>query len=142
MAIVPMVAGGLIGFIASTITGMPLRLPLAVGGAAVGLVITGVLLSNPIPVLLFTAIGLPAAASFQGAGSLPELLHHPADFSAVLCRSVQAKPAASSLPAQLPAGQHGLHGWHNLRWLKTLSDLIEEAEGQQHPWAGLSGCCR
>ena len=56
--IVPTVAGGLIGFIASKITGMPLRLPLAVGGAVVGLVITGVLFSNPLPVLLFTTIGL------------------------------------------------------------------------------------
>ena len=56
--IVPTVVGGLIGFIASKITGMPLRLPLAVGGAAVGLVITGVLFSNPLPVLLFTTIGL------------------------------------------------------------------------------------
>ena len=56
--IAPTVAGGLIGFIASKITGMPLRLPLAVGGAVVGLVITGVLFSNPLPVLLFTTIGL------------------------------------------------------------------------------------
>ena len=56
--IAPSVAGGLIGFIASKITGMPLRLPLAVGGAVVGLVITGVLFSNPLPVLLFTTIGL------------------------------------------------------------------------------------
>ena len=56
--IVPTVAGGLIGFIASKITGMPLRLPLAVGGAVVGLVITGVLFSNPLPVLTFTTIGL------------------------------------------------------------------------------------
>ena len=56
--IVPTVAGGLIGFIVSKITGMPLRLPLAVGGAVVGLVITGVLFSNPLPVLLFTTIGL------------------------------------------------------------------------------------
>ena len=56
--IVPTVAGGLIGFIASKVTGMPLRLPFAVGGAAVGLVITGVLFSNPLPVLLFTSIGL------------------------------------------------------------------------------------
>ena len=56
--IVPTVSAGLIGFIASKITGMPLRLPFAVGGAAVGLVITGVLFSNPLPVLLFTSIGL------------------------------------------------------------------------------------
>ena len=56
--IAPTVAGGLIGFIASKITGMALRLPLAVGGAVVGLVITGVLFSNPLPVLLFTTIGL------------------------------------------------------------------------------------
>ena len=55
-AIVPMVAGGVIGFIASKITGMPLRLPFAAGGAAVGLVTTGVIFSNPIPVVLFTAI--------------------------------------------------------------------------------------
>lgn len=56
--IVPTVSAGLIGFIASKITGMPLRLPFAVGGAAVGLVITGVLFSNPLTVLLFTSIGL------------------------------------------------------------------------------------
>ena len=56
--IVPTVVGALIGFIASKITGMPLRLPFAVGGAAVGLVITGVIFSNPLPVLLFTSIGL------------------------------------------------------------------------------------
>lgn len=53
-----MVVGGAIGFVISTITGRPLRLPFAAGGAAVGFVITGVIFSNPIPVLIFTGIGL------------------------------------------------------------------------------------
>ena len=57
-ALVPALIGALLGFIASKITGMPLRLPLAIGGAAVGLVTTGVIFSNPFPVLLFTVIGL------------------------------------------------------------------------------------
>ncbi|GIR23888.1 MAG: hypothetical protein CM15mP38_0710 [Synechococcus sp.] len=55
---IPTVIGGLIGFIASKISGLPLRLPFTVGGAAVGVITTGVIFSNPIPVVLvFTAIG-------------------------------------------------------------------------------------
>ena len=56
-ALIPMAVGALVGFIASKITGLPLRLPVAAGGAAVGLISTGVLFSNPIPVVLFTVIG-------------------------------------------------------------------------------------
>jgi HAE1 family hydrophobic/amphiphilic exporter-1 len=56
-ALIPMAVGALVGFIASKITGLPLRLPVAAGGAAVGLMSTGVIVSNPIPVVLFTVIG-------------------------------------------------------------------------------------
>ena len=65
VALVPMVVGGVIGFIDSMITGRPLRLPFAAGGAVVGFVITGVIFSNPIPVLLFTGIGLVVNGLFQ-----------------------------------------------------------------------------
>ncbi len=57
-ALIPMAAGAVIGFIAGTITGLPLRLPFTAGGAAVGVITTGAILTNPIPVVLFTAIGL------------------------------------------------------------------------------------
>jgi HAE1 family hydrophobic/amphiphilic exporter-1 len=56
-ALIPLAVGALVGFIASKITGLPLRLPVAVGGAAVGLISSGVIVSNPIPVVLFTVIG-------------------------------------------------------------------------------------
>lgn len=49
-------SGLLVGFALKLITGLPLRLPFAIGGAAAGMVFGGV--SNPLPVVLFTAIGL------------------------------------------------------------------------------------
>ncbi len=57
-ALIPTVIGAVIGFIAGKITGLPLRLPFTAGGAAVGVITTGVIFTNPIPVVLFSAIGL------------------------------------------------------------------------------------
>ena len=57
-ALIPTIIGAVVGFIASKVTRLPLRLPFAVGGAVVGLITTGVLFSNPIPVVLFAGIGL------------------------------------------------------------------------------------
>ena len=45
----------IIGFAISKTNGRPLRLPFAIGGAVVGLVIAGVW--NPIPVIFFTGLG-------------------------------------------------------------------------------------
>ena len=58
LAIVPLLVGGVIGYAAGKITGLPLRLPCAAGGAVVGVIVTGVLLRSPVPVLLFPAIGV------------------------------------------------------------------------------------
>ena len=56
LAAVPMAVGAVIGYIASLLTGLPLRLPFAAGGAVVGVIIAGI--SKLPPVLLFTGIGL------------------------------------------------------------------------------------
>ena len=56
MVLVPVVIGALIGFIAMKVLSIPLRMPGAIGGAVVGLILVGV--TNLIPVILFTAIGL------------------------------------------------------------------------------------
>ncbi len=50
--------GLLVGYLAKLITGLPLRLPCVVGGAVSGLLLAGV--ERPIPVLLFTALGIAA----------------------------------------------------------------------------------
>ena len=55
MVLVPAVVGALLGFVVSKLTGRSLRLPGAVGGAVIGLVVVGV--TNLIPVVLFTAVG-------------------------------------------------------------------------------------
>ena len=55
VVLLPAVVGALLGFVLSKLTGLSLRLPGAVGGAVVGLVVVGV--TNLIPVVLFTAIG-------------------------------------------------------------------------------------
>ena len=54
--LVPVVVGALVGFVAMKLTSIPLRMPGAVGGAVVGLILVGV--TNLIPVILFTVIGL------------------------------------------------------------------------------------
>ena len=56
MVLVPTVVGALVGFIAMKITGLPLRLPTAIGGAVVGLVVVGV--TDWIPVLFWPLIGV------------------------------------------------------------------------------------
>ena len=56
-ALIPTVIGAVVGFITGKISGLPLRLPFTAGGAAVGVITTGVIVSNPIPVVLFIAIG-------------------------------------------------------------------------------------
>ena len=56
LVLLPVVVGALLGFVAMQLTGRPLRMPGAVGGAVVGLVVLGV--TNLIPVLLFSAIGV------------------------------------------------------------------------------------
>ena len=54
LALVPLVVGALLGFVVGKLTGRPLRLPGAVGGAVVGLILAGV--TNLIPVVLFTVL--------------------------------------------------------------------------------------
>jgi hydrophobic/amphiphilic exporter-1 (mainly G- bacteria), HAE1 family len=49
-------AGLLVGFALQRVTGLPLRLPVTIAGAAAGLALGGV--PNLLPVLIFTAIGL------------------------------------------------------------------------------------
>ncbi len=56
LALVPTLAGALIGFILLRITSLPLRLPFTITGAILGLFIASV--SNMVPIVLFTAIGL------------------------------------------------------------------------------------
>jgi HAE1 family hydrophobic/amphiphilic exporter-1 len=56
LVLVPVVVGALVGFVAMKLTSIPLRMPGAVGGAVVGLILVGV--TNLIPVILFTVIGL------------------------------------------------------------------------------------
>ena len=55
MALIPAGLAAIIGFAISKTTERPLRLPFAIGGAVVGLVIAGVW--NPIPVVFFTGLG-------------------------------------------------------------------------------------
>ena len=55
-SLVKMAVGAVVGYLASLLTGLPLRLPFAAGGAVVGVIITGI--SHLPPVLLFTGIGL------------------------------------------------------------------------------------
>jgi HAE1 family hydrophobic/amphiphilic exporter-1 len=55
-ALVPTIVGAIVGFLASKVTGLPLRLPFAVGGAVVGVVTAGI--TNIFPVVLFSGIGL------------------------------------------------------------------------------------
>ncbi|MFQ6538671.1 MULTISPECIES: efflux RND transporter permease subunit [Aphanothece] len=50
--------GLLVGYGAKLVTGLPLRLPFVIGGAVSGLLLAGV--ERPIPVLLFTALGIAA----------------------------------------------------------------------------------
>jgi HAE1 family hydrophobic/amphiphilic exporter-1 len=54
--LVALVSGALLGYALKLITGLPLRLPCAIGGVLVGAVAGG--FDRPLPVLLFTAIGL------------------------------------------------------------------------------------
>ena len=56
LVLIPVVVGALVGFVAMKLTSIPLRMPGAVGGAVVGLILVGV--TNLIPVILFTGIGL------------------------------------------------------------------------------------
>ena len=56
-ALIPTIIGAVVGFLASKVTSLPLRLPFALGGAVVG-VVTSSAISNLFPVLLFSAIGL------------------------------------------------------------------------------------
>ena len=56
LVLVPVIVGALVGFVAMKLTSIPLRMPGAVGGAVVGLILVGV--TNLIPVILFTGIGL------------------------------------------------------------------------------------
>ena len=55
MALIPAGVAAIIGFALSKTSGRPLRLPFAIGGAVVGLLIAGVW--NPIPVIFFTGLG-------------------------------------------------------------------------------------
>ncbi|WP_413441292.1 efflux RND transporter permease subunit [Synechococcus sp. MIT S1220] len=56
-ALIPTIIAAVVGFLASKVTSLPLRLPFALGGAVVG-VVTSSAISNLFPVILFTAIGL------------------------------------------------------------------------------------
>ena len=53
-----------------------------------------------------------------------------------MCHSVHSKPALTSVTAQLPSGQDGLHGRHAPPRL-LLAGLLEEGEGQQDAGTGL-----
>ena len=54
-ALAALAGGTLLGFVAGLLTGLPLRLPFALGGAVAGLVLAGV--TSPLTVLAFTALG-------------------------------------------------------------------------------------
>ena len=56
LVMLPLAAGGALGLVLSRLRGLPLTLPLAAGGAVTGLVLVGV--ANPLPVLIYTLIGL------------------------------------------------------------------------------------
>jgi HAE1 family hydrophobic/amphiphilic exporter-1 len=55
IALAALVGGALLGFVLLLLTGLPLRLPLTVAGAAGGLLFAGI--EEPLTVLLFTALG-------------------------------------------------------------------------------------
>ena len=63
----------------------------------------------------------------------PELFRQLAAVRCTAHNPIQPQPAAASLTAELPAGQHGLHRWHHRFTAAALTHLIKEAEAQQHP---------
>ena len=56
IALVPFAFGAVFGFAFSRLTGRKMRLPFSVAGALAGLLLAGI--SNPLPVILFCALGL------------------------------------------------------------------------------------
>ena len=56
IALIPFAFGAVLGFAISRFTGRPMRLPFSMAGAVLGLLLAGV--SNPLPVMLFSILGL------------------------------------------------------------------------------------
>ena len=80
----------------------------------------------------FSWPGLPQIRCLQ-----PEAFGQMPGIGGIVDHAVDAQPAAASLAAQLPAGEHRLDRGHRHRVLLMSGGLLEEAEAEQHPRPGL-----